>query len=44
MSKKCFMCKAKVTNELICKDGNYFCGNDCEAEYWGKFVSKEVKR
>lgn len=38
MGKKCFLCEDAVTNELITKDGRYFCGNDCEREYWAKCV------
>ena len=42
--KKCFMCNAPVENELIQKDGNFFCTNDCECEYWNNYVDKSVKR
>jgi hypothetical protein len=34
------MCGKPVKNKNITKDGHYFCGNDCEAEYWHKYVSK----
>ena len=28
------MCKKPVKNKNINKDGHYFCGNNCEADYW----------
>ncbi len=42
-TKKCAICKKPVTNKLLNKDGNYFCGNDCEAKYW-KIKAKKTKK
>ena len=39
---KCIICRKPVTNELLKKDGFYFCDNTCEGEYWHKYESKKI--
>ncbi len=42
-AKKCAICGKHVLNENISKDGFYFCGNDCEADYYHMTEEKRQK-